>query len=420
MSGTSCCSRPPRCKTPCWNCSALPALSSEHLTLLNSNLESDYVAHLPTLLPNTKPPAEQSIKNRSRAFSAFTLRHQLGISEKEAADAVIDDFEDVGIDAIYLHGPSQTLYFVQTKLKQGAEFRQEEALAFCQGVRKCLVQDFTGFNTHFTRRQSEIESALDECVTMQLIVAHTRARNHQNKVESADFLALDDEQERLRRELAVRGIQYSYKAEQNDGVVSEKKIKAPQAIHALALFHRDPRYILWLKNEPSSLLDIFSERYKNLVNATTTPFQVVNAVRFARYAYNRMDTESQGTGPEKLTYKHGASALAWILAKRLARDQSSTQLFQTEKIKTSLSVPFDELRQTLWDETKAQLAGKTPLVMYRSQERTLPIAESVMLTHYGLSADPVIAIKRARPNRNYPEELFDYMISKAPQIGGLA
>lgn len=599
----------------------MPALSSEHLTLLNSNLESDYVAHLPPLLPNTKPPAEQVIKNRSRAFSAFTLRHQLGISEKEAADAVIDDFEDVGIDAIYLHGPSQTLYFVQTKLKQGAEFRQDEALAFCQGVRKCLVQDFTGFNTHFTRRQSEIENALDDCLTIQLIVAHigagmshhattaltdlinddthgdqrlaaavlefdalrivpalqasranrrvdvgkltihkwatmadprttyfgyvhvsdlvelysreksalfdknirlflgpktevsqsiqktlaekpdhffylnngvtvlcerieakstknngggkrlkiagfsvingaqtissaaqfvtdhpsadistarvtitlieadadgtfgksvTRARNHQNKVESADFLALDDEQERLRRELAVLGIQYSYKAEQNDGVVSDKKIKAPEAIHALALFHKDPRYILWLKNEPSSLLDIFSDRYKNLVNASMSPFQVVNAVRFARYVYNRMDNESQGIGPEKLTYKHGASALAWVLAKRIARDQSSTQLFQTEKIKTSLSVPFDQLRQTLWDETKAQLAGKTPLVMYRSQERTLPIAEKVMLTNYGLSADPVIAVKRARPNKNYPEELFDYMISKAPQIGGLA
>ncbi|MFC5455983.1 AIPR family protein [Prosthecobacter fluviatilis] len=599
----------------------MPALSTEHLTLLNSNLESDYVAHLPALLPNTKPPAEQATKNRSRAFSAFTLRHQLGISEKEASEAVIDDFEDVGIDAIYFHGPSQTLYLVQTKLKQGAEFRQDEALAFCQGVRKCLVQDFTGFNSHFTRRQVEIENALDDCVTIQLIVAHigagmsqhattaltelindgthgderlassvlefdasrivpalqesranrrvdvdkltihkwatmtdprttyfgyirvsdlvelytkeksalfdknirlflgpktevsqsiqttlrdrpdhffylnngvtvlcerieakstknsgggkrlkiagfsvingaqtissaaqfvadnpaadissarvtitliqadadgsfgksvTRARNHQNKVESADFLALDDEQERLRRELAVLGVQYSYKAEQNDGVVSDKKIKASEAIHALALFNKDPRYILWLKNEPSSLLDIFAERYKNLVNGVTTPFQVVNAVRFARYAYNRMDIESQGTGQEKLTYKHGASALAWILAKRIVRDQSSTLLFQTEKIKTSLSVPFDELRQALWDETKAQLAGRTPLVMYRSQERALPIVEKVMLKHYGLSTDPVIAIKRARPNKNYPEELFDYMISKAPQIGGLA
>lgn len=598
----------------------MPALSDEHLTLLTSNLDTDYIAHLPPLLPNTKPPGEQATKNRSRAFSAFTLRHQLGISEKEAAEAVIDDFEDVGVDAIYLHGPSRTLYFVQTKLKQGAEFKQDEALAFCQGVRKCLVQDFNGFNDHFSRRQNEIESALDECEKIQLIVAHigagishhavtaltelindtthgderlipsilefdaarivpalqasqanrrvdverltihkwasmteprmtyfgyvrvsdlvalyakekaalfdknirlflgpktevsqsiqktlaekpehfyylnngvtvlcerieakstkhsgggkrlkiagfsvingaqtissaaqfaaehpgadvssarvtitliqadadgdfgksvTRARNHQNRVEPADFLALDDEQERLRRELAVLGIQYSYKAEQIDGVISDTKIRAPEAIHALALFHSDPRYILWLKNEPSSLLDTFSSRYKNLISSATTSFQLVNAVRFARYANSRMNIEARGTGPEKLTYKHGASALAWILAKRLTGEQSSTKLFQSEKISTGLSVAFDELRQTLWDKTSAQLAGRTPLVMYRSQERTLPIIEQVMLANFKLAEDPIIPIKRSRPNKNYPEELFDYMVSKAPQIGGL-
>ena len=247
----------------------------------------------------------------------------------------------------------------------------------------------------------------------------TRARNHQNKVESADFLALDDEQERLRRELAVLGIQYSYKAEQNDGVVSENKVRAPEAIHALALFHPDPRYVLWLKNEPSSLLDISSDRYKNLFNSQVTPFQVVNAVRFARYVNSRMDVEAQGTGPEKLTYKHGTSALAWVLAKRLISAQTGTQLLQSAKIATELSVPFDELRQLLWDKTNAQLAGRTPLVMYRSQERTLPIIEHVMLANYQLSTDPVIAIKRAKPNKNYQEELFDYITSKAPQIGGL-
>jgi hypothetical protein len=74
------------------------------------------------------------------------LRHLLGISEKVASESVIDDFDDVGIDAIYFHGPSQTLYLVQSKFKKGEEFKQDEALAFCQGVRKLLIQDFVGFN----------------------------------------------------------------------------------------------------------------------------------------------------------------------------------------------------------------------------------------------------------------------------------
>lgn len=599
----------------------MPALSAEHYSLLQANLQSDYVPLLPALLPNAQSPEEQAKKNLSRAFSAFTLRHLLDIPEKVAAEAVIDDFNDVGIDAVFLHGPSQALYLVQTKLKQGAEFKQDEALAFCQGVRKLLVQDFTGFNDHFNRRKAEIEGALNDCNAIQLVVAHigsgishhastalseliadtthgdqrlvgshidfdssrivpalqasranrrvdvekfvihkwatltdprttyfgyakltdlvdlhskeksalfdknirlflgpktpvsksiqetlatrpdhffylnngvtvlceriehksttdkgggkrlkiagfsvingaqtissasqfvadnpgvdisaarvaitliqadadgnfgksvTKARNHQNNVETAHFLSLNDEQERLRRELAILGIQYSYKAEQNDGVISENRIRGTEAIHALALFHSDPRYILWLKNEPSSLLDILSERYKALITSNTTAFQVVNAVRFARHVFSRMLVESQGTGPEKLTYKHGAQTLAWVLAKRVSAEQSGSKSFQTAKIQAALSLEFDHLRQTLWDKTQAALAGRTPLVIYRNQSRTLPVVEAVMLENYGLTADPVIAIKRAKPNKNYPEELYDYMISKAPQIGGLA
>ncbi len=600
----------------------MASLSSEHQALLVANLESDYVPLLPPLLPNSKPAHDQEKKNRSRALSAFALRHLLDISERDAAGAVIDDFNDVGIDAIFLHGPSQVLYFVQTKLKKGEEFKQEEALAFCQGVRKLLVQDFTGFNEHFTRRRSEIEDALNECESIQLVIAHTgagisrhaesaisdliadsthgderlsstiihfdtahivpalqasranrrveatltvlncqkitdptttyfgyvnltdlvalharensalfdknirlflgpktevsqaiqrtlatnpdhffylnngitvlcevidpksttdrgggkrlkvtgfsvingaqtissasqfvadhpgadistarvsitlinadadesfgksitRARNHQNNVETTHFLALDDEQERLRRELAVLGIQYSYKAEHNDGVISDSKIKATEAVHALALFTHDPRFIFWLKNEPSGLLDIFSDRYRTLINAETTAFQVVNSVRFARYVNRRMRSEAEGTGPEKLTYKHGASALGWILAKRVAHEQNGSQLFQTPSLSTVLSVPFDALRQTLWDETSSALLGRTPLVMYRSQTRTIPIVEKTMLSNYQLTEDPAIPRKRAaRSNRKeaYPEDLFNYMISKAPQIGGL-
>ena len=153
----------------------MPALSPEHQSLLVANLLSDYVPLLPPLLPNNKTADEQAKKNLSRSLSAFTLRHHLDISEKDAAAAVIDDFDDIGIDAIYLHGPSHTLYLVQTKFKQGPEFKQEEALAFCQGVRKLLVQDFDGFNDHFVRRQAEIESALDGCESIQLVIAHIGA-----------------------------------------------------------------------------------------------------------------------------------------------------------------------------------------------------------------------------------------------------
>jgi hypothetical protein len=236
----------------------------------------------------------------------------------------------------------------------------------------------------------------------------------------AHFVALDDEQERLRCELAHLGIHYSYKAEYNDGVTTDTKFRADEAVHALALFHHDPRYILWLNNEPSSLLDTSSSRYKALITEKTTPFQVVNAIRFARYVNSRMVRESTGIGQENLTYKYGASTLGWILAKRVLRDQSSPALFDPAKISSLLSAPFDALRQLLWDKTRLALVARTPVaVIYRNQTRLLPILEQIILCEFALELDPAISAKRAMHNNLYPADLFNYMISKAPQIGGL-
>jgi hypothetical protein len=87
----------------------------------------------------------------------------------------------------------------------------------------------------------------------------TRARNHQNPVLLANFVALHDEQERLRRDLAHLGIHYAYKAGIPEGISHDNWIRADEATHALALFHADPRYAVWLKKEPATLLDTFDD-----------------------------------------------------------------------------------------------------------------------------------------------------------------
>ena len=97
------------------------------------------------------------------------------VAPKEAADAVVDDYEDFGLDAIYYHGPSETLYLVQAKLKSGATFSQEEANVFVQGIRKLIAQDFSGFNNDINKRQIAIEDAVENCSRIELVVAHVGA-----------------------------------------------------------------------------------------------------------------------------------------------------------------------------------------------------------------------------------------------------
>lgn len=138
-------------------------LQQDQLSILERVLEAGFVPSLPPLINQTKPADEKHRKNLSRAFSAFALHKICEIDIVNAANAVVDDFDDYGIDAIYYYAPTETIYMVQSKLKAAEQFSQDEALAFCQGVRKLIKQDFTGFNEHVLKRQTEIEDALDDC-----------------------------------------------------------------------------------------------------------------------------------------------------------------------------------------------------------------------------------------------------------------
>jgi hypothetical protein len=599
----------------------MSALEPHYIALLEKNLESAFIPHLPPLLDVTKPADQNKRKNLSRALSAFVLHHTCGIGIVEAAKSIVDDFDDYGIDAIYYHAPSETLYLVQSKLKASEQFSQNEALAFCQGIRKLIRQELDAFNLNVTNRKTEIEDAIENCAHIKIVVAHTgagiskhandalieiiadeghgetrfeteildygspaitvdllstnayakvdtslwlqkcsevseprityfglvpvkdlvdlhekhgkalyeknirtflghktdvntsiqntlatspekflylnngvtalcnrievkgtspakggrkqfrlrgfsvingaqtiassarfvadnkgadisaarvlitlikadsdgdfgkavtRARNHQNPVMLSNFAALDDDQERLRRELGLLGIHYLYKAGSTDGVGDSNSIRIDEAVQALAMLQHDPRYAVWLKKEPAQLFDTNSVQYKSLFGGSVTGFQLANAVRVNRYIQERVVTEAKGSsGLERLAYKHGNYALAWLLVKRLSAAINAPQLIDEVKLKTMLSTPFDLLRQSYWAKMQPKTVFKGPLSIMRNQTDALPLLQEVMISDFGLTLDPVIGHKRGqhKAGQLYPEDLFDYLISKAPQIG---
>lgn len=611
----------------------MSALEQQHLAALRQTLARDFVPHLPPLLDHSKPEEETQRKNVSRALSAFALFHICGLSHLEAGAAVIDDFDDFGIDAVIYSAATETIYLVQAKLKASEQFSEVEALAFARGVRKLVGEDFTGFNDHVQKRRTEIEGALNDCEHIVLVVAHTgsgisvhakkalddllededhgeerfdpnfldydaarivtdlragqaykrvdatlrvqkcssvseprvtyfglipltelvklhekhgaalyerniraflgnktevntsiqatlasdpgkflylnngvtvlcneirpksghaakgggkrlelkslsvvngaqtiasaarflsenkgadiagarvsltlikadsdgefgksvtRARNHQNPVLLANFAALDDEQERLRRDLACLEIVYSYKAEAADATSDPNRIRIDEAVQALAMLQPDPRYVVWLKKQPARLLNTASDTYKEIFKPSVSAFQLANAVRLNRYVQKRMATEAAvAYGQERLAYKHGNYAAAWVLAKRLSKSMDSASLLDSAWLETALSQHFDSLRQELW--TCTQLAtmlaigppviySKGPLALFRNQTYVIPLLQSLMVNHYGLTEDSAIEHKIAQGKASdlYPVTLFAYLSSKAPQIPGHA
>lgn len=151
----------------------MAALEPQYMTILKKVLADRFVPSLPPLLDTTKPASEQQAKQLSRAFSAFVLHKLLDIAPQAAAASVVDDFNDKGIDAVHYDEASETLYLLQTKLKESEQFKQEDALPFCEGIRLLLRQEFAGFNKNFQTRKAEIEAALDACSHIKLVVPYT-------------------------------------------------------------------------------------------------------------------------------------------------------------------------------------------------------------------------------------------------------
>ncbi|WP_371340780.1 AIPR family protein [Klebsiella quasipneumoniae] len=151
----------------------MAALEPHYMTILKKVLTERFVPSLPPLLDTSKPLATQQAKQLSRAFSAFALHKLLGITPQLAVASVVDDFNDKGIDAIHYDTESETLYLLQTKLKESEQFKQEDALPFCEGVRLLLRQDFASFNANVQNRKADIETALDTCSHIKLVIPYT-------------------------------------------------------------------------------------------------------------------------------------------------------------------------------------------------------------------------------------------------------
>ena len=150
----------------------MAALPTNFLNILKDKLEKDFVPHLPELLNKERPKADQDKKQLSRAFSGFVLHKMLNLGIADAAQSVVDDFDDNGLDAIHYEATSKTLYLVQTKFREREQFDEGDAIRFRSGVDLLLGQRYDRFNANVQCRKDELDDAFDEAERIQLVVAY--------------------------------------------------------------------------------------------------------------------------------------------------------------------------------------------------------------------------------------------------------
>ena len=186
--------------------------------------------HLPELLNKERPKVDQDKKQLSRAFSGFVLHKMLNIGITNAAKAVVDDFDDNGLDAIHYEANSKTLYLVQSKFREREQFDEGDAIRFRSGVDLLLGQRYDRFNANVTCRKGELDNVFNEAERIQLVVAYigTGFSAHA-KAALKELTENEDHHEvgRLQPDIAEYGpdkVQADLLAEKSVGVVNDSLV----------------------------------------------------------------------------------------------------------------------------------------------------------------------------------------------------
>lgn len=146
----------------------------------------------------------------------------------------------------------------------------------------------------------------------------TRCTNTQNAIEKRDFVALDPEQERMRKELHIEGVEYAYKTGTATGTAG-KRFDLTEATVAMACVNFDVSLAVQAKREIGKLWeDISKSPYKQLFNAGVTGPVVWETVQALRAVGEALQVEAaKYSGREALVCVHGNRFIQWASLKAL-------------------------------------------------------------------------------------------------------
>lgn len=163
----------------------------------------------------------------------------------------------------------------------------------------------------------------------------TRYTNTQNAIEKRDFVALDPEQERIRQELHIDGVEYAYKAGTGTGAAA-KRFDLTEATVALACAHADVGLAVQAKREIGRLWDDISKApYKQLFSAGTAGPFVWEAVQALRAVDTSLQTEAKKySGRDGLVCVHGNRFIQWAALRQLGIGPSESFASMSAKVPT--------------------------------------------------------------------------------------
>src|SRR5918998_318977 len=162
-------------------------MSELHVRRIRSGLRSQFDGLIDLSdVQSSSTDTDQYFLTRSQA--ALTLCYVADISEDVAANAVVDGYDDNGIDAIYFDEDLSEVYVVQSKWteagKKAPDVGSVEKLT--SGFRDLIAGYFDRFNSKVRAMQDSMERALDSSdVTFEVLIAYTGVQPLSSHAERA-------------------------------------------------------------------------------------------------------------------------------------------------------------------------------------------------------------------------------------------
>lgn len=199
----------------------------------------------------------------------------------------------------------------------------------------------------------------------------TKLSNTQNRIDGKDFASLDPNQERLRMELNLSGIQYLYKT----GAKIEEpdhQISLDETIVSQACMSSDLSIVALAKRNIGALTEnIDKVPYKILFNSSTNSFTMFNGVQVLRAVESCIaKNESSASGRKRLVLVHGNRFLLYKILERVKNiDDFNTQYLDKEHVAKLVAPLFSELWESIYSSMEKHFPEAYPAHIFKNVGR---------------------------------------------------
>lgn len=258
----------------------------------------------------------------------------------------------------------------------------ESAIFECTGF--CVVNGAQTVGSIFAAASQNPEAVSKARVSVRIISSAksadpfasevTRFTNTQNAIEKRDFVALDPQQERIRQELQIEGVEYAYKSGASTGTAA-KRFDLTEATVALACSNVDVTLAVQAKREIGKLWEDLSKApYKQLFNAGVTGpvvWQAVQAMRTVDQALAA--TTKTYSGRENLICVHGNRFIQWATLRRLGYAIAQPLSKSESEVQAAVQVTVAKVIELV----KADFADAYPASLFKNLAKCKELAGKI-------------------------------------------